>query len=164
MWVPRIGKIYASSSSQSPSIPSKVVPSILFARVALSDIAQLNPTLTCAPWVAVLGRGLICRVDERHRISVETTWISSKKQIILLTYRDPPPKNFLSPKSHILDSNGVWYSSFWLEGPKNHRNLKNLVSNFVPRGFEARRTWGFEAQRDGVWRGGAMGFRGAAPL
>ena len=78
-------------------------------------------------------------------------------------------KNFLSPKSHILDSNGVWYSSFWSEGPKNHRNLKILVSNFVPRGFEARRTWGFEAQRDGVWRGGAgvsrhsaMGFGGAA--
>ena len=26
--------------------------------------------------------------------------------------RGPPPKHFLSPKSHILDSNGVWYSSF----------------------------------------------------
>merc|ERR1711923_606317 len=83
---------------------------------------------------------------------------------------DPPPKNFLSPKSHILDSNGVWYSSFWSEGPKNHRNLKILVSKFVPRGFEARRTWGFEARRDGVSRRGAgvsrrgaMGFRGAAP-
>merc|ERR1711923_365383 len=68
---------------------------------------------------------------------------------------DPPPKNFLSPKSHILDSNGVWYSSFWSEGPKNHRNLKILVSKFVPRGFEARRTWGFEAQRHGVLRRGA---------
>ena len=74
--------------------------------------------------------------------------------------RDRPPKNF-SPKPHILDSYGVWYSSFWSEGPKNHRNLKILVSNFVPRGFEA--------QRDGVWRGGAgvsrhsaMGFGGAA--
>merc|ERR1712012_1414396 len=72
-------------------------------------------------------------------------------------------KNFLSPKSHILDSNGVWYSSFWSEGPKNHRDLKILVSNFVPRGFEARRTWGFEGRRHGVSRGGAMGFRGAAP-
>merc|ERR1711923_475583 len=90
---------------------------------------------------------------------------------------DPPPKNFLLPKSHILDSNGVWYNSFWSEGPKNHRNLKILVSKFVPRGFEARRTWGFEAQRHGVSRGGAgvsrgsvkgfrgaaQGFRGAAP-
>merc|ERR1711911_468763 len=80
-------------------------------------------------------------------------------------------KNFLSPKSHILDSNGVWYSSFWSEGPKNHRKLKILVSKFVPSGFEARRTWGFEARRHGVSRGGAgvsrrgaMGFRGAAPL
>ena len=64
----------------------------------------------------------------------------------------------------------MWYSSFWLEGPKNHRNLKILVSKFVPRGFEARRTWGFEARRHGVSRGGAgvsrhgaMGFRGTAP-
>ena len=64
----------------------------------------------------------------------------------------------------------MWYSSFWSERPKNHRNLKILVSNFVPRGFEARRTWGFEAQHHGVSRGGAgvsrhsaMGFRGTAP-
>ena len=74
-------------------------------------------------------------------------------------------------KSHILDSNGVWYSSFWSEGPINHRNLKILVSNFVhlgfrgtaPWGFEGRRR-GFEGRRHGVSRGGAMGFRGAAPL
>ena len=64
----------------------------------------------------------------------------------------------------------MWYSSFWSEGPKNHRNLKILVSKFVPRGFEARRTWGFEARRHGVSRGGAgvsrhgaKGFRGTAP-
>ena len=80
-------------------------------------------------------------------------------------------KKILSPKSHILDSNGLWYSSFWSVVPKNHQNLKILVSKFVPRGFEARRTWGFEAQRHGVSRGGAgvsrgsaKGFRGAAPL
>ena len=71
-------------------------------------------------------------------------------------------KIFSPQKQKSKSSKGVvWYSSFWSEGPKNHRNLKILVSNFVPRGFEARRTWGFEAQRDGVWRGGAMGFGGA---
>ena len=48
----------------------------------------------------------------------------------------------------------MWYSSFWSEGPKNHQNLKILVSKFVPRGFEAQQTWGFEAQH--------QGFRGAA--
>ena len=48
----------------------------------------------------------------------------------------------------------MWYSSLWSEGPKNHQNLNILVSNFVPRGFEA--------QRDGVWRGSAMGPRRAA--
>ena len=42
-------------------------------------------------------------------------------------------------------------------------NLKILVSKFVPRGFEARRTWGFKAQRHGVLRGSAKGFLGAAP-
>ena len=41
-----------------------------------------------------------------------------------------PPKNLL-PKSHILDSSGLWYSSFWSEGPKKHLNLKILVSKFV---------------------------------
>ena len=65
---------------------------------------------------------------------------------------------------------GCGIARFWSEGPKNHPNLKILVSNFVPRGFEARRTWGFEARRHGVSRGGAgvswggaMGLRGAAP-
>ena len=28
-------------------------------------------------------------------------------------------KKFLSPKPHILDSDGVWKSSFWSEEPKN---------------------------------------------
>ena len=34
-------------------------------------------------------------------------------------------------KSHILDSNGVWYSLFWSEGPQNHQNLNIFVSKFV---------------------------------
>ena len=41
---------------------------------------------------------------------------------------------FLSTKPHILDSNEVWFSSFWSEGPKNHLTLNILVSNFVPLG------------------------------
>ena len=57
----------------------------------------------------------------------------------------------------------MWYSSFWLEGPKNHRNLKILVSKFVHRGFEAQHH-GVSRGGAGVSRGGAMGFRGAAPL
>ena len=65
-------------------------------------------------------------------------------------------KIFSPQKQKSKSSKGVvWYSSFWSEGPKNHRNLKILVSKFVPRGFEARRTWGFEEQHHGVSRGGA---------
>ena len=72
----------------------------------------------------------------------------------------------------------MWYSSFCSEGPKNHLNSKILVSDFVPRGFEARRRWGFEAwnqgfrgTESGVSRHGIrgfearnQGFRGAATL
>ena len=65
---------------------------------------------------------------------------------------------------------GCGIARFGWRGLKTTENLKILVSKFVPRGFEARRTWGFEAQRHGVSRGGAgvsrhsaMGFGGAAP-
>ena len=58
-------------------------------------------------------------------------------------------KNIL-PKSHNSDSNGVRYTSFWSEGPKNHLNWKILVSKFVPgdltsRTLRGRR--GFEGQQ-----------------
>ena len=65
-------------------------------------------------------------------------------------------KKILSLKSHILDCNGLWYSLFCSEGPKKHLNLKMLVPDFVPRGFKARRRWGFEARREG-FRGMAGG-------
>ena len=65
-------------------------------------------------------------------------------------------KNLLLLKSHFLDCNGVWYSSFCSEGPKNHLNLNILVPDFVLRGFEARQRWGFEARREG-FRGMAGG-------
>ena len=55
-------------------------------------------------------------------------------------------KNIISLKSHSLDSNEVWYGSFWSEGPNNHLNLNKMVSKFVSRGFEARQTW---AQQEG---------------
>ena len=29
------------------------------------------------------------------------------------------PKKILAPKPHILDSTGMWWSSFWSKGPKN---------------------------------------------
>ena len=50
--------------------------------------------------------------------------------------RDRPTKKCYRPT----DSNGVWYSSFWSERPKNHLNLKILVSNFPPWDLEGCRT------------------------
>ena len=46
-------------------------------------------------------------------------------------------KKNLSPKPYILDSNGVWYSSFWSEGRKNYLNF--LVTKFVPWNLEGCR-------------------------
>ena len=42
-----------------------------------------------------------------------------------------------SVRTHILDSNEVWYSWFWSEGPKNALNPKFLDFYFVPRDLES---------------------------
>ena len=53
-------------------------------------------------------------------------------QVILKVSKGILHKKNQSPKSHILDNNGVSYSLFWSAGPKNHLNLTILVSKFVP--------------------------------
>ena len=53
-----------------------------------------------------LLRVLLHQGEDLHKEDGGRLW---KK--IVIDERDPPPKNFLLPKSHILDSNGVWYSS-----------------------------------------------------
>ena len=45
-------------------------------------------------------------------------------------------------RSHILSSNGVWYSWFWPEGPINAPNSIFLGFNFVPRDLDSRRHMG----------------------
>ena len=47
--------------------------------------------------------------------------------------------SFLSITSHILDSNGVWYCSFWSEGSINPLNLNNIVPDFFYRSLRPRR-------------------------
>ena len=65
------------------------------------------------------------------------SWIMGKSKARLL--KGSSTKNFLSAKSHILGSNGVWYSSFWSEGTKNHLSPHAglEVGRAAPRG-----TWG----------------------
>ena len=75
---------------------------------------------------------------------------------------DPPPKHFQSPKSHVLDTNGVLYSSFWLAGPKKTPKLDKFVSKIVPRDLEERRSWDLEGRHHGTLRGGAGTLRGGA--
>ena len=47
-----------------------------------------------------------------------------------------------SVRSHILSSNGVWYSRFCPEGPINASNSNFLVSYFVPRDLDSQRHMG----------------------
>ena len=61
------------------------------------------------------------------------------------TQRDPPTNKLLSPKSRLLDSNGVWYSSFWSGGPKTTYTWKFVSQNLSP----------------GTSRGGARVLRGS---
>ena len=42
-----------------------------------------------------------------------------------------------SVRTHILNSNGVWYSWFWSEGPKNAPNSRFWVFYFVPRDLDS---------------------------
>ena len=46
---------------------------------------------------------------------------------------------FLLFKSHILNSNGVWYSWFWPEVSINAQNSTFLGFHFVPRDLDSRR-------------------------
>ena len=69
---------------------------------------------------------------------------------------------FLLFKSHILDSNGVWYSWFWPEGSINGQNSTFLGFHFVPRDLDSRRR-GPRLAAQGTSTRGAKGPRLAAP-
>ena len=45
-------------------------------------------------------------------------------------------------RTHILNSNGLWYSWFWSEGPINAPNSRFLGFYFVPRDLDSRRHMG----------------------
>ena len=70
-----------------------------------------------------------------------------------LHWRDRPTICFLSIKSHILDSNGVWYCSFWSEGSMNPLNMNIWVLDFVPRDLARPRTWYIKWRRGGISNG-----------
>ena len=63
-------------------------------------------------------------------------------------------------RSHILNSNGVWYSWFWPEGPINAQNSIFLGFKFVPRDLDSQRHMGpwlaaaadkIKIQKNWVW-------------
>ena len=58
-------------------------------------------------------------------------------------------------RSHILNSNGVWYSWFWPEGPKNAQNSIFLGFKFVPRDLDSQRHMGPRLAAQGTLTRGA---------
>ena len=58
-------------------------------------------------------------------------------------------------RTHILDSNEVWYSWFWSEGSINALNPKFLGFFFVPRDLVSRRNMGPRMAAQGTSYGGA---------
>ena len=84
-------------------------------------------------------------------------------EIICIKLMGSSTKNIPSPKSHILDSNGVWYSPVWSEGPKNHLNLKSLVSKIVVWDLGGRCTKDLQGRRHGTSRSDAGVSTGVAP-
>ena len=60
-----------------------------------------------------------------------------------------------SVRTHILNSNGVWYSWFWPEGPKNAQNSIFLDFKFVPRDLDSQRHMGPRLAAQGTLTRGA---------
>ena len=59
-----------------------------------------------------------------------------------------------SVRTHILDTNEVWYSRFWSEGSINALNPNFLGFYFVPRDLESRRHMGPRVAAAGTSSGG----------
>ena len=70
---------------------------------------------------------------------------------------------FLLFKSHILDSNGVWYSWFWPEGSINAQNSQFLGFHFVPRDLNSRRHR-FESRSHGAASRGPLRRESRSPV
>ena len=63
-----------------------------------------------------------CFENDTCVFSVVHRYLENRKAFakLLFDYRDCPTKQI--PKPHILDSNGLWYSTFWLKRRTYHQN------------------------------------------
>ena len=68
-----------------------------------------------------------------------------------------------SVRTHILDSNEVWYSWFWSEGSINALNPKFLDFYFVPRDLDSRRHMGPRLAAQGTLTRGAEDLDSSTP-
>ena len=84
-------------------------------------------------YLHILGWGTtICNGSTKScKLVVGTFKFSSP----LKTLKGVVPQFFVI-KSHILDSNGVWYWLFWSEGSINWQNVKILVPDLISRDLE----------------------------
>ena len=86
------------------------------------------------------ARKLVCVNDNDNDIAL--SWATSPWFVLILLpclLKGLFTIFFLLFKSHILDSNGVWYSWFCPEGSINSQNSTFLGFHFVPRDLDSRR-------------------------
>ena len=62
-----------------------------------------------------------------------------------------PQKKFYCPNLIFWIVMGCGKARFGQQRLKKHQNMIILVSKLIPSGFEARRTWGFEAKQQGFF-------------
>ena len=121
------------------------------------SIRQLTPTLHFPEWPPSLEIMCMNFILSGPRTSLP--------KFVHIHYKGSSHIIFSTPKSHILDSDGVWYSLFWSEWPKNHVNLKIRSQSLPPWDIKVCCTSNLEGRRHGTSGGATRTSRshGTAP-
>ena len=98
---------------------------------------------------------VVCHIHLWYRL-IWPGWPGQKAKLINPSFKGIlHQKNFYRLNLIFWIVMGCGIARFGRRGLKTTETWKFWSQNLSPRGFEARRTWGFEAQHHGVSRGGA---------
>ena len=82
---------------------------------------SLSPSLGPIRWISCPKLDILASNHHNH---AKLSWVFEHFHLLkFISGNGTPTKEIVCPIPHILDSNGVWYSSFWSEGPKNLLNM-----------------------------------------
>ena len=82
---------------------------------------SLSPSLGPIRWISCPKLDILASNHHNH---AKLSWVFEHFHLLkFISGNGTPTKEIVSPIPHTLDSNGVWYSSFWSEGPKTLLNM-----------------------------------------